>query len=93
MIDFLSSSAANVIGIVGSIFIVIGFAYANIAKTMNALLFNALNLVGAILLAISLMVNVNLPALMLEIVWAVIAMLGIAKALLARRSKAMAAND
>ncbi|MEQ1509447.1 MAG: hypothetical protein ABL909_03480 [Sphingopyxis sp.] len=81
MTDFITSSAANVIGIIGSIFIVIGFAHANMAKAMNALLFNALNLIGAILLAISLMVNVNLPALMLEVVWAAIATFGIGKAL------------
>lgn len=86
MTDTISSSSANIIGIIGSIFIVVGFAYANMAKAMNVLLFNGLNLVGAILLAISLLVNVNLPALMLEVVWAAIATLGIGKALWQRRS-------
>lgn len=90
MADYISSNTANIIGIVGSIFIVIGFAYANMAKVMNALLFNLINLIGAILLAISLLVNVNLPALMLEGVWAVIAMLGIGKALWQRRSSTVA---
>ncbi|MEQ1689192.1 MAG: hypothetical protein ABL874_11530 [Sphingopyxis sp.] len=87
MTDAISSSTANIIGIIGSIFIVVGFAYANMAKAMNALLFNGLNLVGAILLAISLLVNVNLPALMLEVVWAAIATLGIGKALWQRRTR------
>ena len=90
MTDTISSSSANIIGIIGSIFIVVGFAYANMAKAMNALLFNGLNLVGAILLAISLLVNVNLPALMLEVVWAAIATLGIGKALWQRRTNGAA---
>ena len=81
MIQYLSSSAANLVGFAGSFFIVAAFAYSNLTANMNILLFNAVNFLGAALLTISLMVNFNLPTLVLEIVWMAIALFGIAKAL------------
>ena len=77
----ISSFAADIIGFVGSFFIVAAFAYSNMTKSMNLLLFNAVNFVGAALLAISLTVNYNLPTMVLEIVWMIIALFGIVKAL------------
>jgi hypothetical protein len=46
-----------------------------------------MNLVGAALLVASLMVNTNLPALVLEAIWMVIALAGLAFAF-ARRGQA-----
>ena len=77
---------ADIIGFIGSFCIVAAFAYSNMAKAMNLLLFNVVNFVGAALLAISLTVNYNLPTMVLEIVWMVIALFGIAKALMGRRA-------
>ena len=77
----ISSFAADIIGFIGSFCIVAAFAYSNMAKQMNLLLFNAVNFVGAALLAISLTVNYNLPTMVLEIVWMGIALFGIIKAL------------
>ncbi|APG63507.1 hypothetical protein LPB140_02760 [Sphingorhabdus lutea] len=81
----MSSFAADIIGFVGSFFIVAAFAYSNVTKAMNVLLFNILNLIGAALLTISLTVNFNLPTMVLEIIWMAIATFGIAKALIERR--------
>ncbi len=81
----ISPLAADVIGIIGSVCFISGFAYANMTKAMNHLWFNILNLVGAVLLLISLSVHFNLAAFVLEIVWGTIAILGIGKALWERR--------
>lgn len=82
----ISSFAADLIGFAGSFCIVAAFAYSNMAKAMNLLLFNSVNFIGAALLAISLTVNYNLPTMVLEIVWMVIALFGIVKALRTRKS-------
>ncbi len=81
MTQYLSPFAADLIGFAGSFFIVAAFAYSNMAERMNILLFNIANLIGAALLTISLMVNFNLPTMVLEIVWMAIALFGIVKAL------------
>jgi hypothetical protein len=52
-------------------------------------LFNLLNLIGAALLTVSLLVNFNLPTLVLEIVWMGIALFGLARALTAKRSTSL----
>lgn len=85
MTAYLSGTAANIIGIIGSILFLIGFAHANMARELNQLLFNALNFVGAILLLISLSVHFNLPAVLLEVCWAAIALVGLIRALIGRR--------
>jgi hypothetical protein len=75
----------DIIGLTGSALFIGAFAYANVAKELNKLLFNALNLVGAILLLISLWVNFNLAAFVLETAWAIIAVAGLVAALKARK--------
>jgi hypothetical protein len=72
---------ADIVGLTGSALMVGGFAYANRAKELNQLLFNAVNLAGAVLLLISLSVKFNLGAFVLEAVWGVIALAGIVAAL------------
>jgi predicted membrane protein len=89
---YLSPFAADLIGFVGSFFIVAAFAYSNLTAQMNAYWFNVANLLGAALLTISLTVNFNLPTMVLEIVWMAIALFGIIKALTARRAKPSAAE-
>ena len=77
----LTSLTADIIGICGSALFIGGFIYANMAQTLNKLLFNALNLVGAVLLLISLSVNFNLAAVVLEVAWGIIAFVGLIQAL------------
>ena len=80
----MSGTLADIIGLVGSALMVGAYAYSNIAKTLNFLLFNLLNLVGSLMLIASLAVHFNLASMALEIVWAAIALLGLAKAWAAR---------
>jgi hypothetical protein len=80
----ISSFSADLIGFVGSFCIVAAFAYSNVAKTVNLLGFNAANFIGAALLAISLTVNYNLPTMVLEVIWMIIAAFGFVKALRSR---------
>ena len=82
----ISPFAADIIGIFGSILFIGGFTYANMAKSMDKVLFNALNLVGAILLLVSLSVHFNLAAVILEIAWGIIAGIGLIGALRAKSS-------
>ncbi|MEH6828014.1 CBU_0592 family membrane protein [Parasphingorhabdus sp.] len=77
MIDGFS---ANVIGIVGSALIVFAYAYNVYAKTVSAFVYNGTNLIGALLLTLSLMVHFNLASFLLEIVWIIIAVGGLGKA-------------
>ncbi|WP_373491581.1 hypothetical protein [Parasphingorhabdus sp.] len=78
MIDGFS---ANVIGVVGSALIVSAYGYNVYAKTVNPFVYNGTNLIGALLLTLSLMVHFNLASLLLEIVWIMIALGGLVKAL------------
>lgn len=82
----MSGTLADIIGICGSILFIGAFAYANRVAEMDKVLFNALNLVGAVLLLISLSVHFNLAAVVLELSWAAIALGGLISALRARRS-------
>jgi hypothetical protein len=74
----------NILGLIGSAVMVVAFGYSNLAKPLNLVLFNILNLVGAALLISSLAVHFNLASMALEIVWAAIAAIGLARALMVR---------
>jgi len=85
MSDYLSPFAADLIGFAGSFCIVGAFAYSNLSQNMNMVLFNLVNLLGALLLIVSLTVNYNLPTMVLEIVWVGIALFGLFRIWLDRR--------
>ncbi|MBB6123971.1 CBU_0592 family membrane protein [Sphingobium subterraneum] len=76
----MSSLTANIVGLLGSALMVIAYAYSNVTKQMNFVLFNALNLVGAILLGASLTVHYNMASMALEFVWGGVALFGLIKA-------------
>ncbi|MBJ7444471.1 MAG: hypothetical protein JHD32_09230 [Sphingobium sp.] len=77
---------ANIVGLLGSGLMVVAYAYSNIAREMNFLWFNLLNLVGSLLLIASLTIHFNLASMALEIVWAAIAVIGLANTI--RKGKA-----
>ena len=79
---------ATIAGLIGSALFVGGFAYANAAKQLDKVLFNLINLLGAILLLVSLSVHFNLAAVVLEVCWGLIALVGLIKALGERRGRA-----
>jgi hypothetical protein len=75
------SLGADVIGMLGSALMIIAYAYSNMARQINFLIFNLLNLVGSLMLMTSLMVHFNLASMTLEVVWAIIALFGVVQAL------------
>ncbi len=77
----MDGALANIVGMIGSAMMVVAYAYSNIAKQINFLLFNLLNLVGSLLLISSLTVHFNIASMALEIVWAFIALFGLWRAI------------
>lgn len=76
----------TLIGFVGMACIIFAYAYMTGKTDPNPFVQHGVNLVGAILLAISLYYHPNLPSMVLEAFWAAIAIWGIAKALKTRRT-------
>ena len=76
---------ADLVGLAGSAIMIAAYAYSNLAKTIDFVLFNLANLIGAALLITSLAVHFNMASMALEVVWAAIASAGLVKALAARR--------
>lgn len=67
------------IGFVGMVFVVIAYLLLQINKyTIRSLQYQLLNLVGAILLLISLFVHFNLGSFIIEVFWIIITIYGIA---------------
>ena len=85
MSNYISSFTADLIGFAGMFCIVGAFAYSNLSKAMNMVLFNLVNLLGALLLIVSLTVNFNLPTMVLEIVWVCIALFGLFRIWIGKR--------
>lgn len=78
---------ANVAGFAGMVLILAAYAYQTLqAERTRPALQHGLNLVGALLLVASLLVHVNMASLLLESVWAVIALFGLWKALRSKRA-------
>jgi peptidoglycan/LPS O-acetylase OafA/YrhL len=80
----MTPEAANLIGFLGMALIVSAYAYITASKAANPFMLHGLNLAGAALLILSLTVNRNLPSMVLESVWAVVALFGLGKAFLGR---------
>lgn len=83
----MTPQAANIIGFAGMGCVVGAYAYATQAGRPNPFLQHGVNLLGAALLALSLTVNTNWPSLVLEGIWAAIAIWGLAKAFRERSRK------
>ncbi len=83
----MNALTADIIGLCGSVLFIGAFGYANMSPTMDKILFNLLNLIGAFLLLISLSVHFNLAAVVLEACWACMAFAGLIRAINARRNQ------
>ncbi len=81
----IAPGTADVIGFGGAVMVLSGFAYQTLRNATPSRLSNGVNFIGASLLALSLMVNYNLPALLLEIAWAGIAFFGLVRTVVTRR--------
>lgn len=81
----MNETLANVIGFLGTACIIFAYGYATARTQPNPFVQHGVNLLGAALLTVSLLVNLNLASLVLEFFWAAIAIWGLAKAWLGRR--------
>lgn len=79
---------ANLIGFCGTACIIAAYAYLTFTDEPNPYILHGVNLAGAVLLTISLLVFTNLASLVLEGFWAAIALYGLGKALLRSRRAA-----
>lgn len=80
MILPISHAAANVAGFAGMACIIFAYAYATGRARPNPFVQHGVNLLGAALLTVSLLVNMNPASLVLEFFWAAIAIWGLVKA-------------
>ena len=76
----ISPLVANIAGFAGMACIIFAYAYLTQAKAPNPFIPHGTNLAGAVLLTISLLVNLNPASLVLEGFWAAIAIWGLVKA-------------
>jgi len=83
----LSPLFANGCGFAGMACIVLDYAYVTWNRQPNPFVQHGVNLAGAGLLTISLMVNTNPASLVLEGFWSSIAIWGLVKAFRARSAK------
>jgi hypothetical protein len=73
---------ANIAGFAGMACVVFAYAYQTSKDRPNPFIQHGVNLLGAVLLGISLLVNMNPASFALEFVWGGIALWGLAKAVL-----------
>ena len=78
---------ANVCGFIGMACIIAAYGYATGVKQANPFVQHGVNLAGAMLLTISLLVHTNPASLVLEGFWASIAIWGLIKAERQRKAK------
>ncbi len=71
------SAFADVAGFMGAVIILAGFGYHTFRNAAPDRLYHFANFGGASLLAVSLMIHYNLPALCLEVAWAIVALFGL----------------
>jgi hypothetical protein len=83
----IGQTTANVIGFAGMACIIFAYGYATARRSPNPFIQHGVNLAGAALLTVSLLVNMNMPSLVLEAFWAAIAIWGLAKAMRERRRR------
>lgn len=76
----MSTDWASLVGYAGTACIILAYAYLTWAGTPNPFVLHGTNLLGAVLLTVSLMVHTNWPSLVLEGFWAAIALYGLVKA-------------
>jgi hypothetical protein len=84
MIFAIDPLTANVAGFAGMTCIIFAYAYMTGKARPNPFVQHGVNLLGAALLTVSLLVNLNPASLVLEGFWAAIAIWGLVKALRAR---------
>lgn len=68
----------DLLGLVGVVIIVVTYLFLQLGKlSSNALAYSLMNAIGASLIVLSLLVNFNLSALLMEVFWVLISLLGV----------------
>lgn len=80
----MSETLANALGFIGMACIIFAYGYSTKLERPNPFVQHGVNLAGACLLTVSLLVNMNPASFVLEFFWAAIAIWGLAKAFRAR---------
>lgn len=88
MILSISHTTANVAGFAGMACIIFAYAYMTGKASPNPFIQHGVNLLGAALLTVSLLVNMNPASLVLEFFWSAIAIWGLIKAFRQQGAKA-----
>lgn len=83
----MTSQVANLVGFAGMACIIFAYGYITLRSDPNPFVQHGVNLLGAILLTVSLLVHTNIASLVLEAFWAAIAIWGLAKAVAKRNSQ------
>ncbi|MDE2561400.1 MAG: permease [Sphingomonadales bacterium] len=81
-------TGANVAGFIGMACIIFAYGYQTRQDAPNPFVQHGVNLAGALLLTLSLLVNMNPASFVLEFFWSAIAIWGLAKAYRNRGSAA-----
>ena len=76
----IDPDAANYIGLAGTACVIGAYAYLTASTAPNPFVLHGTNLLGALLLTVSLLVHTNFASLVLEGFWAAIAIWGLVKA-------------
>jgi len=78
----------NIVGIVGVGLILIVYAMVQVDKlSVNNIYYSICNALGAFLIIVSLMVDFNLPAFLMEFFWVIFSLFGIYKYYKTNKSK------
>jgi len=78
----------NVIGIIGVGMILLVYAMVQVDKlSVNNIYYSIINAIGASLIIISLLVDFNLPAFLMEFFWVIFSIVGIYKSLKQKNNK------
>jgi predicted membrane protein len=81
-------------GFIGMLFVVVAYLFLQMNKyTIKSLQYQLLNLVGAILLLISLFVHFNLGSFIIEVFWIIITIYGIVVNLKDKKNKKQNENE
>lgn len=83
----MTGTAANIAGFAGMACIIFAYAYTTRQQRPNPFVQHGVNLAGAGLLTLSLLVNMNPASFVLEFFWAAIAIWGLVKAFRNRRAQ------
>jgi hypothetical protein len=80
------TSWPNVLGFIGVLLVLVAYSLQQMRRIDgNGLLYPLVNLIGAILILISLIYKPNMPAIVMEAAWALVSVIGIFFALRAKQ--------